>query len=222
MKPAGFEAELRHGLEEVGRRLGVRIRTYADFATDMLVVKAEVEPGKWTGMKISRRAIEDGEYITMLRMFVEELMCASKGSTPVVSPTELARYQQLAAQQQAGSYNQYLGDMALGYQLTRQAVQDNQYKQEFKEFVPEPTPEITAKELTKEELRARVERKLDLDEAKITTAAEMVSHGRWRRVMDEVFKEDGNKGGDDAERKEEAGSDGGRKRGDGTGGHDAG
>jgi hypothetical protein len=142
-------------------------------------------------------------------------MCASKGSIPVITQTQaeqLAAYRRLAALQSTQS------GLAESYAFARQAIADNLFKQEF---VPSPPVEVTARELTKEELRARVERKLDLDEAKITTAAEMVSHGRWRRIVDEVFKEDGNKGGDDAERTQEGGN-GGRKRGNGGGGDDAG
>jgi hypothetical protein len=87
--------------------------------------------------------------------------------------------------------------------------------------VSKPVPTITAKELTKEELKERVERRLDLDEAKAMTPIDALNHARWRQVMDEVFKEDDNKGDDHAKRTE-AGSNGGRKRGNGTGGSDAG
>jgi hypothetical protein len=81
--------------------------------------------------------------------------------------------------------------------------------------------EITAKKLTKEDLKERVARKLDLDEAKIATPVDALNHARWRGIMEEVFKDDGNKGGDDAERTQEGGN-GGRKRRNGSGGDDAG
>ena len=93
------------------------------------------------------------------------------------------------------------------------------YKQELGPIPEKVVPEVTARELTKEELKERVARKLDLEEVRATTAAEVVNHARWRQVMDEVFKDD-DKGGDHAKRTQ-AGSNGGRKRGNGTGGDDA-
>ena len=200
-----IQNELLPGLAEVGRRKGIRIESYVEFMTDTVVVRAG-EPGNYKMMTISRREIEDNEHITKLRIFMEFLMCASKGSTPVTQPSDLAKYQQLAQQKSnPADWNGYgSGLMA----LVRKAEK--------------PVPEITARELTKEELRERVERKLDLSEVEASgRPVELINLGRWRQVMDEVFKEDDDKGGDDAKRTEEAGSNGGRKRGDGTGGDDA-
>jgi hypothetical protein len=233
-----IQNELLPGLRNVyGRKSGLRIESYVEFESDSLVIKAEVEPGGWTVMKITRHLIEDGKHIAMLRNFLESVMCGSKGSVPMSSKqaAELARYQQLA-QQQFGQglnavspynqgfpysqglsgYNQGLGESFAA--LKRQVIGDNLYKEEF--AAPQTSvPQITAKELTKEELKERLARKLDLAEAGATDPVEVINLGRWRQIMEETFKDD-DKGGDHAKRTE-AGSNGGRKRGDGAGGDDA-
>ena len=100
-------------------------------------------------------------------------MCGSKGSYPISEAAQLAQYQRFARNQ------------------------PNLYKQEF--TPPSPSVEVTARELTKEELRERLTRKLDLEETKLTDPVDILNNGRWRQVMDEVFKDD-NKGGNDAKR----------------------
>ncbi len=219
--------ELMPGLLAVGRKNRMRIVSYVEFETDNLVIKAEVgEPGSWVVMKIARSEVDDGKHIEKLREFL--MMCGSKGSTPVTQSQALAEYQKLAQQQLGGispysqglssaDWNGYGQDLA---RIVRKAIGDNLYKGEMGPIPEKVVPEVTVRELTKEELKERVARKLDLEEVKATTAAEVVNHARWRQIMDEVFKDDDN-GGDHAKRTQE-GSNGGRKRGNGTGGQDAG
>lgn len=128
-------------------------------------------------------------------------MCGSKGSYPISEAAQLAQYQRLV-QQQPADWNGYGEDLKA---LVRKAT--------------EVVPQVTARELTKEELRERVERKLDLSEAAATDPVELINLGRWRQIMDEVFKDD-NKGGEDGKRTQE-GKHGCERRSDG-GGDDAG
>ena len=218
--------ELLPGLLAVGRKNRMRVESYVEFETDVLVIKAEVgEPGSWVVMKIARSEVEDGKHIEKLREFL--MMCGSKGSTPVTQSQALAEYQKLAQQQLGGispysqglssaDWNGYGQDLA---RIVRKAMADNQYKAEFE---PNPVPQvsvpqISARELTKEELKERVARKLDLEEVKATTAAEVVNHARWRQIMDEVFK-DKPKGEDDGKAQEDGTVSNGRRHGGKDGG----
>ena len=81
-------------------------------------------------------------------------------------------------------------------------IGDNLYKGELGPIPEKVVPEITARELTKEELKERVARKLDLTEAHAIDPVELVSVGRWRQVMDEVFKDEP-KGEDDGKAQED-------------------
>lgn len=194
---------------------GIRIDSYVEFGSDHLVIMARWGDNR-KKLKISRYEIEDRKDISAkLRDFVESVMCGSKGSTPTVSQrqaTELAMYQQLAEQQSGISpYNQGLADSFAA--LKRQVIGDNLYKGELGPIPEKVVPEITARELTKEELKERVARKLDLTEAHAIDPVELVSVGRWRQVMDEVFKDEP-KGEDDGKAQEDGtvsgrGSDGG-------------
>jgi hypothetical protein len=146
-------------LDEASRRLGIQIESYVEFNTDMLTIRAGD-----TFTRISRCEMEDGKHIAKLRDFVEMLMCGSKGSTPVTSPrtaTEQAMYQALAQQQSAPRSiirASLIGTVQQDLALVRKAVDDNQYRQAW--AIPEKVvPKIEARELTKEELRARLERK---------------------------------------------------------------
>jgi len=202
---SSIQAELLPGLQSVvGRSKSEwRIDSYVEFNTDVLVIMARRGDDRKM-LKLARSVIEDNRHLPMLRDFVEELMCGSKGSVPVTQAqtAEQMRYQQLIANQQPADWNGYGSDLAA---LVRRAIGENQYKGELGPIPEKAAPQITAKELTKEELQEKVARKLDLEEAKAVDPVELLSLGRWRAVMDEVFKDD-NKGGEDGGKEEEDGA----------------
>lgn len=137
--------------------MGKRIESYVEFNTDALVIRAG-EPGNWTEMKISRYEIEDGKHLARLRFFVESLMCGSKGSAPVAKPAD---------------WNGYSQDLDA---LVRKAMEDNQYKAEFKMesemcaskgYVPAPPTRETAELMTQFEQKADESRNVDLRRQRI-------------------------------------------------------
>jgi hypothetical protein len=101
-------------------------------------------------------------------------MCATKGSTPVTRPSDLAKYQQLAQQRSnPADWNGYVS-------LTRKAIRDNQYKGEM------TPPKEPVSESTVEDFKKRMERKLDLsddrgDDDGKRTPKEDSNGGRKRR-----------------------------------------
>ena len=164
------------GLTALGRRRGLEIEGYADYMTDTWTIRGREPSGNWTQMKISRYEVEDNEHIAKLQDFMEMLMCATKGSTPVTQPSDLAKYQQLV-QQQPADWN--------GYQ---RAINNNLYKGEY---APNPVsqvtgPKIAMREPTVEDFKKRMERKLDLsddrgDDDGKRTPKEDSNGGRKRR-----------------------------------------
>src|SRR6476620_3125193 len=124
---SSIQAELLPGLQSVvGRSKSEwRIDSYVEFNTDVLVIMARRGDDRKM-LKLARSVIEDNRHLPMLRDFVEELMCGSKGSVPVTQAqtAEQMRYQQLIANQQPADWNGYGSDLAA---LVRRAIGENQY-----------------------------------------------------------------------------------------------